>query len=198
MGVDSNQADRALGCERAEPFRHARAGEPIAASPRRDLDRHEIAVARLAACPGRDRQLAADLFLVDGNEPPAAARRRAKNPEYALPPAVDELDDAPAVADRVVLIAALFDPQQGAIADAGDLAWPRAARNAHANSGRWAVLGLVPFGRQRNQLAVGIARGDVREHDVGQAAGMMQLLAPAFDDALIGKLAQHALERGAV
>src|SRR5215813_6050110 len=150
MGVDSNQADRALGRERAEPLGHARAGQPIAASPRRDLDRHEIAVARFAACPGRDRQLAADLFLVDRNEPPAAARRRAKNPEYALPAAVDELDDAPAVADRVVLIAALFDPQQGAIADAGDLAWSCAARNAHANSGRRAVFGLVPFGGQRN------------------------------------------------
>src|SRR5262249_25167496 len=134
--------------------------------------------------------------LVDGHEPSAAARRRAENAEHALPAAVDELDDAAAVAD--VLVAALFDPQQRAIADAGDLAWPRTARNVHANSGRWAVLGLVPFGRQRDQLAVAIARGDVREHDVGQAAGMMQPLAPALDDALIGKLAQHALERGAV
>jgi hypothetical protein len=60
------------------------------------------------------------------------------------------------------------------------------------------VLGLVPFARQRDQLAVGIARGDIAEHDVGQTAGVMQLLAPAFDQALVGKLAQHALECRAV
>ncbi len=198
MGVNSDQADRALAHKRAEPFRHARAGESIAASPCRDLDRHQVAVARVAAGARRDRKLAAELFLVDRRKAAAAARRRAENAEHALPATIDELDDPPAVADRIVLLAALLDPQQRAIADAGNLARPRAARNAHANPRSGAVFGLVPFARQRDQLAVGIARGDVAEHDVGQTAGVMQLLAPAFDQARVGKLAQHALEDRAV
>ena len=102
------------------------------------------------------------------------------------------------MADRIALVAGLLDPQQRAVADAGNLVARRVAWNAHANLGRGAVLGLVPFGRQCDQLAVGIARGDVAEHDVGQGAGMMQLLAAALDAAFVGKLAQHALEVGAV
>jgi hypothetical protein len=35
------------------------------------------------------------------------------------------------------------------------------------------VLGLVPFSGERDQLAVGITRGDVGEHDMGQTAGLM-------------------------
>ena len=73
-----------------------------------------------------------------------------------------------------------------------------AARDAYADLRRRAVLVLVPFGRQRDQLAVAVARGDVGEHDVGQGAGMVQLLAAALDAAFVGELAQHALERGAV
>src|SRR5262249_15393757 len=161
-------------------------------------DRHQVAIARVCAGARWDRKLVAELFLVDRREPPAAARRRAENAEHALPGAVDELDDAPGVADRIVLFAALRDPQQGAVADAGDLVRPRAARNAHADLGCGAVLGLVPLGGQRDQLAVGIARGDVGDHDWGQGPGVMQLLAAALDAAFVGKLAQHALERGAV
>src|SRR5262245_53379152 len=187
MGVDGDQADRALGCERAEPFRHARAGEPEAAAARGDLDRHEVAVAGLAGGARRDSELAADLSLLDRREPPAAVRRGAENPEHALAAAVDELDDASAVTDRILLLTALLDAQQSAVADAGDLDRPRAARNAHADLGGGAVLGLVPFGGQRDQLAVGVARGDVGNDDMGQATGLMQLLAAAFDRDFFGE-----------
>ena len=44
----------------------------------------------------------------------------------------------------------------------------------------------------------GVALGDVGEHDGGQGAGVVQLLAPLLDFALVGKLAQHLLQRGAV
>src|SRR5262245_63836889 len=105
MGVDGDEADRALGRERAELFRHARAGKPIAAPARRDLDRHQIAIARVGAGARWDRKLLAELFLVDRREPPAAIRRRARNAEHALPGAVDELDDEPGRADPVALLA---------------------------------------------------------------------------------------------
>ena len=179
MGVDGDQADRALGLERAQLLRDARARETIAAAARRHLDRDQIAVARVRAGAGGNRELATELLLVDRLEPPAAARRRAENAEHALLAAVDELDDAPGVMDRFVLVAAVLDPQQDAVADAGDLVRPRAARNAHADFGGGAVLGLVPFGRNRDQFAVAVARRDVGDHDMGQGSGMVQLLAAA-------------------
>ena len=100
--------------------------------------------------------------------------------------------------DRFALVAALLDPQQDPVADAGDLVRPRSARNSQPDLGGRAVLGLVPFGRKRDQLAVGIARRDVGDHNMGEGAGMVQLLAAAFDAALVSQLAQHGLERGAV
>src|SRR6516225_1194816 len=46
--------------------------------------------------------------------------------------------------------------------------------------------------------SLGIARGDVGDHDGGQGPGVMQLLAAALDAAGVGEFAQHAFERGAV
>jgi hypothetical protein len=57
---------------------------------------------------------------------------------------------------------------------------------------------LIPFGRPRQKLAVAIAPGDVGKHDRRQRAWMMQPFAAAIDTAVVGKLAQHALERGTV
>jgi len=111
VGMDGDQAHRALGAERAEPFGHACVRQAVAALPRRDLDRHQIAIARVSGAAGGDRKLAAERFLVDRRKSPAAARRRAENAEHALPTALDELDDAPVVADRIVLAGALLDPQ---------------------------------------------------------------------------------------
>lgn len=48
------------------------------------------------------------------------------------------------------------------------------------------------------ELAVAVARGDVGHHNVGKGAGSVQLLMAALDNAVVGELAQHALERGAV
>jgi hypothetical protein len=102
------------------------------------------------------------------------------------------------MADRLARLLALLDPQQGTVSDAGDLVGLGAARHVQADLRCRAVLGLVPFGRQRDQLAVAVALGDVGDHHVGQSPGMMQLLAAVFDFAVVGKLTQHALERGAV
>src|SRR5437868_1056678 len=85
-----------------------------------------------------------------------------------------------------IRLTALLDPQQRAVADAGDLARPRAARHAHADLGRRAVRLLVPFGRNRDQFAVGIAAADIGEHDRGQGAGMVQLLLALLHMAFVG------------
>ena len=147
---------------------------------------------------GRDVELAAELLLVDRHQPSAAVRQRAEHAELALPRAVEDLDDAAGVADRVAFLAGLLGAQQHAVADAGDLVRARLARNMDADARRLAVLLGVPFGRNRDQFAVAVALGDVGEHDGGQGAGVVQLLAPPLDLALVGKLAQHVLERGAV
>jgi hypothetical protein len=67
-----------------------------------------------------------------------------------------------------------------------------------ADLGSGAVLGLIPFGRDRDQFAVAVARRDVGDHDMGQRPGMVQLLAALLDAAFVPELAQHGLERGAV
>src|SRR5436190_19731529 len=60
------------------------------------------------------------------------------------------------------------------------------------------VRGLIPVCRNRNELAMGVARRDVGDYHMRQCPGMMQLSAAAFEPAFIGELAQHALERRAV
>src|SRR5262249_61901065 len=104
------QADGAVGREGAALFRDAGGGRPIAALARRDLDRHQVAIARVCGGARWDRKLMAELFLVDGREPPAAASCRAENAEHALAGAVDELDDASGVAGRGAPFAALPPP----------------------------------------------------------------------------------------
>ena len=73
--MDGDQADGALGLERAEPLGDARGRETIAAPARRHLDRDQVAVARVRAGAGGNRELATELLLVDRLEPSAAARR---------------------------------------------------------------------------------------------------------------------------
>ena len=127
VGVDGDQADRALALERAEPLLDARrrqAEAAVALRPRRRPGRRPARPRRAR----RDRELAAELLLVDRHEPAAAAGQRAEDAEHALLGAVDDLDDAAAMADRVALVADLLDAQQRAVADAGDFARPRLAR----------------------------------------------------------------------
>jgi hypothetical protein len=66
------------------------------------------------------------------------------------------------------------------------------------NDGRSTVGILVPFGRTGHKLAVAVATGDVGENDRRQCAGLMQSLAPPVDLTVVGKFAEHAIERGAI
>ena len=174
VGVDRDQADGALALERAEPLDHRAGRQPEPALPRH-LDGDEVAVDRAGGRVGRDRKFAAELFLVDRHQPAAAARQAAKNAERAVLGAVDQLDDAAA---GLRLRPACSMRMQRAVADAGDFAGLGAARRYDADDRRRAVRVLVPFGRPRQQLAVGVAAGDVGEHHRGQGAGMMQAFAP--------------------
>ena len=186
VGMDRDQADCALALERAEPLHHARARQSEAAARTRRLDRNQVAVLRIRAGARRNRKLAAELFFVDRREPSAAAGQRAKDAQHARLGAIDDLDDTAAVADRVILGAGLLDAQQRAVTDAGDFARLGSARGLNADFRRRAVRLLVPFGRDRDELAIAVARADVGHHDVRQRARMMQLLAPALDLALVG------------
>ena len=171
-------------------------------NPRRggaDLDRDEIAVLGVAGRAGRDHEFAAELLLVDRREPAAATRQRAEDAERALLGAVEDLDDAAGVGGVLAVGVGFFDPQQRAVADAGDFAGTGLAHGADVDFGRVAVRFLVPFGRDGDQFAVAVAGGDVGHHDDGAGVpGRCSFLRRLFDDAVVGELAQHALEGGAV
>ena len=95
-------------------------------------------------------------------------------------------------------VADLLDAQQRAVADAGNFAGPRLARRQDADRGGGAVRLLVPFGRTRQQFAVGVAAGDVGEHRRGQRAGLVQPLVAALDVAFVFEFTQQAFQIGAV
>src|SRR6266852_7109108 len=124
VGMDRDHADRALALERAEPLRHPR-GRQAEARGLRHLDGDQVAIRRVAALAGGNCKLAAAVLLVDRRQPAAAGRQRAENAEHALLGAVDDLDDAAAVADRVAVRLDLLGPQQRAVADARHLAGAR-------------------------------------------------------------------------
>ena len=98
----------------------------------------------------------------------------------------DDLDDATAVADRVASFTALLGAQQNLIADARDFTGARTTRRLDTNLRCRPVRFLVPFLRGRDQVSVLITACDVRHHYGRKRAGMVQLLAPALDHALIG------------
>ncbi len=188
VGMDGDQADGAFALDRSEPFHDGRDRntEPAVTC---NLDGDEVAVHRACGCARRNRQFAAKLLLVDRHQAPAAAGNAAKDAEHAVLGAIDELDDAAA---RLLIVGA-FDAQQRAIADTGGFAGPRATRRSDANDRRGAVRRFVPFGRPRQELAVGVAAGNVGEHHGRQGAGVMQPFAVAVDLTLVGQFAQHAV-----
>src|SRR4051812_17755299 len=96
--MDRDQADGALALERAEPFGHACGRQAEAPMPGQ-VDGDEIAVSRFAGGARRNVGFASDLLLDDRDQPPAAARQCAENPDLALLPTVQHLDDAPSVTD---------------------------------------------------------------------------------------------------
>ena len=117
----------------------------------------------------------------------------AEHAEHAVLGAIDHLDGAAVVVDGVVAVGRFLDPQQRLVADPRHLDRPRPARHVQADFRRLAVGLAVPFGGNRDQLAVGIASGDVGEDDARQDAGVVELLAVLFDVAFVGEVAQHLL-----
>ena len=142
--VDRDQADRALALERAEPFLDAR-GRQAEAALRDQLDRDQVAVLRVRGRAGGDVEFAPGLLLVDRHEPPAAVRQRAEHADLALARAVEHLDDAAGVADRVAVLAGLLGAGQHAVADAGDFGGARLARDMDADARGFAVRVARPI-----------------------------------------------------
>jgi hypothetical protein len=158
------------------------------------LDGNEIAVGGARCRLGGNRKFAAELLLVDRNQPATAARKRAENTERAVFGAVDKFYDPCAR----FLSRGSLDAKERAVADAGDRVGAGVARCMDADDRRRAVDLFVPLGRAGQQFAVAVAAGDVGENDRRQSAGVMQPFAPAIDAAFIGQIAQHALERGTI
>ena len=106
----------------------------------------------------------ASRLLTGTSRPPPFGSAR-NTPIWRWRCAIQHLDDAAAVADRVAVLAALLGAGEHAVADAGDFNRPRFARNVQADARRFAMRLAVPFGRNGDQLAVRVALGHVGEHD---------------------------------
>jgi hypothetical protein len=61
-----------------------------------------------------------------------------------------------------------------------------------------AAFDLVPFGGGGDQLAVGVAAGDVGDQCRGERVRLGHRVAFFLDGAVVGELAQHALELDAI
>ena len=182
VGVDGDQADRALGLRASRAARSTRAGRRgRSRAARRQLDRDQIAVlARPASAPAgsRVRGRAASCRPASSRPPPSGSC--AEDAEHAVLGVIDELDDAAACGGLLVVVAGC--PRSAAATRSPTPATssgPRPARDVDADFRRRAVLGLVPFGRGGDQFAVAVAAGDVGDHASGQRAGLVQLLARA-------------------
>src|SRR5579883_954204 len=196
VGVDRDQADRLFRLDRAEPFLHPRGSEAEGAGADQ-IHADEIAVLRMMAIGLRDVELAPGLLAVDRDEPAAAVGEAAKDAEDAALAVIDDLDDAAAIGCAFAFIRRL-DAQQHAIADAAGLGGPCLARQMDADLRRFAVLDLVPFGGRGDQFAVAVAAGDVGHHSGRQRCGLADLATLLLDGAIVGELAQQALELGAI
>ena len=106
--------------ERAELFGDARARQTVAApsrrSPRPPPGRR---LARSRSAPGAIASSRPSCFFSIGSRRPPPPGWARKMPSTRCLRAIDELDDAPAVPDRVVLVGIVLDAQQSAVADAG-------------------------------------------------------------------------------
>ena len=189
--MDRDEADRALALERAEPLLHPR-GRQAEAALARELDRDQVAVLRASAvAPGGMSSSRPSCFLSTGTSRPPPFGSARKMPSWRCLRAVEHLDDAAGVADRFAFLAALLGAQQRAVADAGDFA-------GRALRGTWMRMrGASPCASVSHSVGTAISSpsasrcGDVGEHDRGQGAGVVQLLAPLLDRALVGEVAQH-------
>ena len=157
----------------------------------------EVAVRRLALVAGRNDELAPLRFLVDRHEPAAAGGEGAEDAEHLRLVLGDDLDDAAAIAD-VLVVSVRRQAEQRAVADARHrLAGPALGRHGDDDARRGASIG-VPLGRRGDKLAVAVAAGDVGEEDGRQPVRLVQRLAAAVDGALGFEIAEHLLQPDAV
>src|SRR5262249_28611141 len=110
---------------------------------------------------------------------------------------IDDLDDAAAIGDALLIVRA-FDAKQRAITDARSHTPRGVALRVNSDLRGLAALRLVPFRRRRNQLAIGISASNISQDGRGKGCGLGNCLAAFDDPALVGKLAQQALQLCAV
>ncbi len=151
VGVDGDQADRALALERGEALDDA-AGRQAETRRFARFDRDQIAVFGAACCARRNGERLAEHFLVDRLQPPAAVRQFAENPQHAVLGMIDDPDDA---GGEAFFVGVVVEPQQHAVAHARRVARLRVARRVNADFRRRPVRVLVPFVGRGDQFAVG-------------------------------------------
>src|SRR5262249_33127245 len=140
----------------------------------------QVAILRIGRRPRGNSQFLAEHLLVDRFETPAAVLNLTENSKHAMLRMIDDPDDAATVTNSVFFLG-FVDAQQHAIAKAGRFTRSGLARDVDADFRCRPVRVLVPLVWSGNEIAVAIARGDVREYGRGQGARVVQFLAAFFD-----------------
>ena len=197
MRGDRDEADGALGFQRAELFDHTRRWQAKTALAQH-FERDEIALDRAVLHAARNEYLARDAALFDRQSATAAAFEFAVHAKHARPDLFENFDDAPAVGGLARAgVGIEFDAQEDSRPDAGGkaaLAFSPRIGNDDARS----FSGLSPFAWRGDEVAVAVALDDVGGDEGRQAALHAQGLAAARDGAVGFKVLDQQLERVAV
>ena len=200
VGQNRQHADRTLARLRPDPLRDPHGLRTIGPRPAERLDRHEVAVARLAARLLGDDEVGRGVLLVDGRDAPAPVGGTAEHAKHARARLVEELDHARRDASAVVRpLARHPDPREHAVADAGGgPGLAPDARDAQDQRRRGPLSGLVPIRWCAEEVPVAVAARHVGHDHRGQDAREVPRLAPPLEHALVLEVAQQALQRHAV
>ena len=193
VGVDRDQAHRALGFQGAEPLAHARLRQALRAL-RQKFGTDEIAVGGAPLGTARNLDFAPQTFLVDRHQPAAAVGERTINADDSHRRLVQELDEAALMANTGLVDIA--QAQERAVADSGRGSVTRLPPEGEANFRRLAVLGRIPLGGLGDELAVPVAAGDLGDDDLGQPSRDLKTAAASVDLAFFPEPPQQIVQFG--
>ena len=194
---ERDEADRALGMDRAEAFDDAPGGQAEAALAQH-FERDEIAFGRVGVQPLRNEDFARGAALLDRQHAPGAVFQLAIDAERARARLVENLDDAAAIGGLLGAgFGVEFDAHQHARAQGRRrAAFASEFRAAHLDSRR--LAGFAPIRRARDQFAVAIALDDVGDDHRRQPALPGEGLAAAGHRAVDLQILDEQFQRGLV
>src|SRR5690606_15943894 len=175
MCVDGDHGDGLFRRQRAYHFEHFRLGQTVAAAAQR-LHLDKIAILRAVGIIRVDDQFG--LAALHGLNAQRAIAQLAHNTEDRTPALFEHLHDATDIGRAAVAIIRVNAGQNTITYARGDA---RTFLYADGDEGGRAFCLVFLIGGTRDQSTLGIARKDVKHHDVRQMAGADVFLATGAD-----------------